>query len=127
MKIFVVDTHALVWFLSNDKRLSPQVGDILESTEVCLLIPTIVLAEVTHLYRKGRITSPLEKVWQFLQKDSRCIIYPIDFNVVLKMPVNLDIHDGLIVGTALAYPTEVTGILTCDEMIAQCGLVPVVW
>jgi PIN domain nuclease of toxin-antitoxin system len=85
MKVFVVDTHTLVWFLSNDKRLSSKVGEILESPEVFLLIPTIVLAEITHLHRKGRITQPLEKVWQFLQKDSRCIIYPID--VVLKMPL----------------------------------------
>jgi len=44
MKIFVVDTHALVWFLSNDKRLSSKVGEILESPAVFLLIPTIVLA-----------------------------------------------------------------------------------
>jgi len=127
VKNFVVDTHALVWFLSNDKRLSSSVSEILESPMVSLVIPTIVLAEITHLHRKGRIPQPLETIWQFLQKDSRCVLYPIDVKVVLNMPTQLDIHDGLIVGTALAYPTEVTGILTCDEMITHCGLVPVVW
>ena len=56
-----------------------------------------------------------------------CVFNPHRCQCGSPQPAHLDIHDGLIVGTALAYPTEVTGILSGDEMITHCGLAPVVW
>jgi PIN domain nuclease of toxin-antitoxin system len=44
MQIYVVDAHALAWFVSEDKRLSAQVNYILEQAEgatIQVLIPTI--------------------------------------------------------------------------------------
>lgn len=43
------------------------------------------------------------------------------------MPVDLDIHDGLIVGAALAQASPVDGVLTRDEAITSSNLVTVVW
>lgn len=59
--------------------------------------------------------------------DPRCLVYPIDLSVVRQAPPVLDIHDSLIVATALAQPIPVDGILTSDEAIVASGLVPVVW
>lgn len=60
MDTYVVDTHVLVWFITEDKRLSPIADQILtqaEAGEVQILVPTLVLAEITHrsINHRGRI------------------------------------------------------------------------
>jgi len=61
------------------------------------------------------------------QLPSRCTIYPVDLSVVNKAPLELNIHDSLIVGTALVQYELVDGVLTRDEAIAFSGLVPTIW
>jgi PIN domain nuclease of toxin-antitoxin system len=54
----VVDTHAAVWYLLNDKRLSSAAGSILDRTMQGgdpILIPSISLVELVYLVEKGRI------------------------------------------------------------------------
>lgn len=127
MRTFVVDTHALVWFLARDSRLSEKARAVLQDPTVRLIIPAIVLAEIKYLSSKGRFAQTLEDVPRVTATDSRCLVYAIDLSVVRQAPTTLDIHDSLIVGTALAQSVAVDGILTCDEAITASGLAPVVW
>ena len=127
MRTFVVDTHALVWFLAHDSRLSEKARIVLQDPTVRLILPAIVLAEIKYLSGKGRFAQTLDDVLRVIATDSRCLVYSIDLGVVRQAPATLDIHDSLIVGTALAQPVAVDGILTCDEAITASGLVPVVW
>ncbi len=127
MTTFVVDTHALVWFISGDSRLSDKARTILRDPGVQLIIPAIVLAEIKFLAGKGRFAQTLEQVLLALNADPRCLVFPIDLTVIQRMPTDLDIHDGLIVGTALAQAIPVDGILTRDEAITGSNLVTVVW
>lgn len=127
MRTFVVDTHTRVWFLARDSRLSERARAVLQDPTVRLIIPAIVLAEIKYLSSKGRFAQTLDDVLRVIATDSRCLVYPIDLGVVRQAPATLDIHDSLIVGTALAQSVAVDGILTCDEAIAAAGLVPVVW
>lgn len=127
MKTFVVDTHALVWFLARDSRLSERARTVLQDPAVRLIIPAIVLAEIKYLSSKGRFAQTLDDVLRVIATDPRCLVHPIDLSVVRHAPPTLDIHDGLIVGAALAQPVPVDGVLTCDEAITTAGLVPVVW
>lgn len=127
MKTFVVDTHTLVWFLSRSPRLSRGAHAILRDPTVRLIIPAIVLAEIKYLGNRGRFAQTLADVFRVISTDTRCLVYPIDLGVVQQAPAALDIHDSLIVGTALAQPAAVDGILTCDEAITKSGLVPVIW
>jgi PIN domain nuclease of toxin-antitoxin system len=127
MRTFIVDTHALAWFVSRDPRLSDKARTILRDPNVRLIIPAIVLAEIKYLAHKGRLTQTLDEVLRVIGSDPRCTIYPIDLSVVSKAPFGLNIHDGLIVGTALVQREAVTGILTRDEAIASSGLVPTLW
>lgn len=46
MGAYVVDAHALVWFIAEDKRLSESASRLLEqgeTAEVQILIPTLIL------------------------------------------------------------------------------------
>jgi PIN domain nuclease of toxin-antitoxin system len=41
--VYVLDTHALVWYLTNDRRLGAQADAVLNDPGVTLIIPAIVL------------------------------------------------------------------------------------
>jgi PIN domain nuclease of toxin-antitoxin system len=127
MTTFVIDTHALIWFISGDNRLSDNARAILRDPTAQLIIPAIVLAEIKYLASKGRFAQTLDQVLLIINNDPRCLIYPIDLAIIQHMPSDLDIHDGLIVGTALAQALSVDGVLTRDEAITGSNLVPVVW
>src|SRR6266849_7319333 len=107
MKTFVVDTHTLVWFLSRSPRLSRAAHAILRDPTVYLIIPAIVLTEIKYLGSRGRFAQTLDDVLHVISTDPRCLVYPIDLRVVQQAPAILDIHDSLIVGTALAQSTVV--------------------
>jgi PIN domain nuclease of toxin-antitoxin system len=127
MRTFVVDTHALAWFVSRDRRLGAKARTVLRTADVRLIIPAIVLAEIKYLAHKGRLTQSLDEVLRVIGSDPRCTIYPIDLSVVSKAPLGLDIHDSLIVGTALVQREAIAGVLTQDETIISSGLVPTLW
>ena len=127
MKTYVVDTHALAWFISHDRRLSRRARAILRDPSVRIIVPIIVLTEIKYLAHRGRIAQTLDDVLRAINSDPRCTIYPVDLSVVLAASVDLDIHDSLIVGTALVQRDIVDGILTRDKVIVASGLVPTVW
>jgi PIN domain nuclease of toxin-antitoxin system len=129
-KTYIVDTHVLVWFLEGDSRLSITARDALSNPIVQLVIPTIVLAEITFLYAKHRITIGLAEVHTHIASAANCIIYPLDEVVVDYIPTTLDIHDAIIVATALTFSDvldENTAIITKDAKIKASGLVSVIW
>lgn len=127
MTVYVLDTHALVWYLTNDRRLGAQAEAVLNDSGVTLIIPAIVLAEIKDLARKGRFVKTLDDVLAVIESDPRCLVHPIDLGVIRAAPMQLDIHDSLIVGVALAQTSAVDGVLTCDQAITNAGLVSVVW
>jgi PIN domain nuclease of toxin-antitoxin system len=56
----VVDTHTIVWYLSQDFRLSRVAHDALTSATArgeLIHIPSICLVELTYLGEKGRLPS----------------------------------------------------------------------
>jgi len=127
MRTFIVDTHALAWFVSRDRRLGAKARTILRDPNVRLIVPAIVLAEIKYLAHRGRLTKSSDEVLRVIGSDPRCTIYPIDLSVVSKAPLGLDIHDSLIVGTAPVQHEAITGILTRDEAITSSSLVPTTW
>jgi len=93
------------------------------------VFPAIVLAEIKHLISIKRINIDFDMVLEYLSESENCVVYPVDENVVEKMPDSLNIHDALIVGTGLVYKNilkEEVGILTEDEEIATSGILPVI-
>lgn len=127
MKTYVVDTHALIWYLDDDPRLGAGAEAALDDANVRIIIPVIVMAEIKYSSYRGRFDRTMEEALQVISHDPRCTIYPIDLSVVNKAPLNLNIHDSLIVGTALVQREAVDGVLTRDDAIISSGLVPTVW
>jgi PIN domain nuclease of toxin-antitoxin system len=97
----VADTHALIWYLYNDARLSPAAHDLIENTAASggqIALSSITLIEIVYLIEKGRIDSevlsrllseldvpdatlveiPVDRgCIEFLRRVPTCPIYPI--------------------------------------------------
>lgn len=128
--ICIVDTHALVWYLTDDPSLSQPGRRQLEDDNVKVVISVIVLAEVKHLFAKRRITLSLDDILDRLGEDNRCMVYPFDLSCIEALPTELDLHDGMIVATAITMRNHLNQevvVITKDEAIRQSGLIPIIW
>ena len=128
--IYVLDTHPLVWFLADSERLSSTAKSIFSDAEAEFIIPAIVLAEIKYLHAKQRFSIDADTVYEQVVSTRNCTIYPVDENVISALPTSLDIHDALIVGTALVIEGALdknVAVITRDEMIVESGLISTVW
>jgi predicted nucleic acid-binding protein len=127
---YVVDTHTLVRFLEGNPRLSMAARNALIDRTAQVVIPTIVLAEITFLYTRHRITIDLPHVLAHTASTANCLVYPLDGAVVERLPTTLNIHDAIIVATALVFRdvlSEDTAVVTKDADITASGLINVLW
>lgn len=128
--LYVLDTHAVVWFLEGSSRLGAAAKAAMSDPAIDLVIPTIVLVEAGFLYAKKRTSVDVNLVQQTLIAAANCVAYPLDEQVVSLIPTSLNIHDAIIVATALVYkdilklPVEV---VTRDTDITNSGLVVTCW
>ncbi|MBI5892623.1 MAG: PIN domain-containing protein [Deltaproteobacteria bacterium] len=53
--VYVVDTHAIVWFFEESNELGRNALNMLDSKSSRLIIPTIVLAEIFYLAQRRKI------------------------------------------------------------------------
>jgi len=127
---YVLDTHPVVWFLESSRRLSVRAGTVLRDPSQTFILPTIILVEITYPYTKGRIDVDTTFVQQRLVAASNCVLYPLDEQVVMQIPTGLNIHDAIIVATALVYRDilhESVAVITKNGEITHSGLIETVW
>ena len=77
MATYVVDAHALIWFITEDNRLSQKTDQILEEAERAeaeVLVPTIILAEITHIAQRKKIKVAIDEVLERVQQGDGFII-----------------------------------------------------
>lgn len=63
-KVYCIDTHPYVWYLSNSPKLSRAASAVLEEVEsgkALLYIPIIVLAEIVFIAEKN--SQAVKVVW----------------------------------------------------------------
>jgi PIN domain nuclease of toxin-antitoxin system len=131
---YVLDTHALVWFLENNPKLGGKARIELQLSTSELFIPAIVLAEMCWMieHRRTSIQSATD-LFAAIDADLRIKIVPLTRNIV-QLSTSLtqigEMHDRQIVATAvnlLKGAGIAVSIITKDENIQTCGLVPVIW
>ena len=129
-KLYVVDTHTLVWFIEDNSRLSGSARAILKASDARIAVPVVTLAELAFLAEKGRISITLDRALEHIDGAPDCTICDMDRAVIQCMPTSLNIHDAMIVGTAIMCRDvlgERVALVTKDHEIAASGLVDVVW
>lgn len=132
--LYIVDTHALIWYLAADSQLGKSASRILNDSSSRLLIPSIALAEALFiLERKPHLYTLSEtELLREIKRDRRMSIAVLDTEIVdktLDCKAIPEMHDRQIVATALlAQEAGVNvAILTKDDNITNSGLIPCIW
>jgi PIN domain nuclease of toxin-antitoxin system len=128
--LYVVDAHALIWYLTNDAKLSVNARNALRRIDEGNdegLIPTIVLAEILYASERGRISITLEFVLKELRRRKHYRIVSFTRTIltdVEKIKNVPELHDRLIVATAIRHKAIV---ITRDPDIVNSGIVKTIW
>jgi len=129
----VADTHALLWYLQNDPRLSQTANQIFDDADTAgdqIGISSISLAEIVYLSEKSRIppTALGDVLQAFDQVNPLFVEIPVDRSITAAMATIPraqvpDMPDRIIAATAvrLAIP-----VISRDGKI-QLSQVPTVW
>jgi len=126
---FVTDTHSLVWYFTEDARLSKKAFDAFEGTvkSGTVIVPAVVLAEIMFIAKKGRVTLTFEETLKKIEGYENFEIAPLDAEILTiadKIETDLEMHDKLIVATALYYEAA---LITKDELVSKSGVVSTIW
>ena len=126
----VTDTHPWIWFLAASPRLSANAKASLSNPSNLIVVPSIVMLEIRYLYNRKRISISFEEALQHIETAANVLLHPLDISVVTLAPAELEIHDAIIVGTALYLSDELkepVPLVTLDKTISNSRLVPVIW
>jgi PIN domain nuclease of toxin-antitoxin system len=130
---YVVDTHALIWFLEGNPRLGIAAKTVLMDPVSELILPAIALAEAVWIVDRGKTSIPsVRSLLDLIAQDSRVVLHPLDWGIIAQSiglsPIN-EMHDRQIVSTAkiLEVQGEQVALLTCDQNITASNVVTIVW
>jgi PIN domain nuclease of toxin-antitoxin system len=126
---YVADTHCLIWYFTEDPQLSKKALGAFEGTlkKGIIIIPAVVLAEVMFIAKRGKITLTFKETLKRIESYENFDIAPLDVEILRvadKIEVELEMHDKLIVATALYYNAT---LITKDRRIKGYGVCPTIW
>jgi len=126
---YVTDTHSLVWYFTEDPRLSETALNAFESTvdEGTIFIPAVVLAEIMFIAKKGRITISFEETIKKIEENENFEVSSLNIDILKiadKIETDMEMHDRLIVATAKYLEAP---LITKDENIRTSEIVSTVW
>lgn len=130
---YVLDTHALVWYLEGNPRLAANAKVVIADPDNELVVPLIALAEAAFIVERGRTSIPdVAELLASVQADPRITIYPITWTVFqqsLTAKAIPELHDRLIVATALHLQglEHQVSLVTKDATLTEAALVAVIW
>lgn len=127
---FVTDTHALIWWFTNNPRLSKKAAGIFgdcENGESIIFVPSIVIAETLSIFDKKRVSFDFKKLLKQINDSEHFVIVPLDSPILMKM-VDLkdvpELHDKIIASTAKYLNLS---IITKDEVLQNLSHIKTVW
>jgi predicted nucleic acid-binding protein len=128
--MYVADAHALLWFLTEDKKLGKKALKIFrdcDKGEEIIVIPSIVLLECMHVCEKKRIAYAFEEIIKKIEGTFNYPIYPLDEEVILEcqhLSQIIELHDRIIVATAKLLNSK---LITKDAIITDSKIVKTIW
>jgi len=124
----LLDTHAVIWYLSGSKELSPTAQAIIGTAErngEDVFISAISLVGIVYLAERGRLPSAALDRLEGVLKDSTqsLVVAPLDATVakaVQKIPRKIvpDMPDRIIAATAACLNAE---LVTRDRRLHHAG------
>jgi len=112
-----VDSHALLWYLSQNPKLTAKASDVLDKSSR-IIVSTIVLLELLYILQKFGQERKFKNLLNSLEHE-KYLVYPVDLALVrdcAKLSKSLEMHDRLIVTTAKIFNVS---LITKDKKIAE--------
>ena len=128
--LYVVDTHALIWYLLGDKNLSQRALALFraaERGETRLILPVIVLAELYFANEKFKWFANFRAVYEDILSRRFFRFLPFDHHHILDFERDsnvLEMHDRIIIGVAQRLRAP---LITSDALIARANIVRIEW
>jgi PIN domain nuclease of toxin-antitoxin system len=98
----VIDTHALIWLLTDDKKISLKAKEYFRGAGI-VFIPTIVILELMYMLKKSKEAHKFPNIMNDLKQEGRLFFVSLDVDIAennLKYSEKLEMHDNIIVATA---------------------------
>ena len=145
--IYVIDTHALVWFLKRNQPLGRRALRIMLDSKSCLVVPIFAFEEIEQKSirfnnRSDQIGIPPGTALRIVMGSSNIKVFPkspaVAFEILrLERAVNskkenLAKQDFPICATAMAIRKAVHGhslvyIISRDSRLRKWGRIPIIW
>lgn len=126
----VADTHALLWWFTNDTKLGSKAISVFQKCEKgdsVFFIPSIIIAEALSIFDKKRVIFSFTGLFRKITRSENYIIIPLDVPILQKM-IGLkevpELHDKIIVSTAKYLNVP---LITKDEFIQNISSVKTIW
>jgi PIN domain nuclease of toxin-antitoxin system len=122
----LLDTHAVLWLLAGDKRLSPRARAMFAASEQPLIVSAVSLWEVATKRSLGKLAAPadLSRRLAGLGVVELLPISPLHAEAIGELPWHhRDPFDRMLVAQA---QVEGLSIVSADRALAQYG-VEVIW
>lgn len=130
MKSLVLDTHALVWFLTKHPNISEKALKLILQENYRKIIPVIVLCEINYLHQRKRFALSVSNVMSLIEETNSFEVAAHEQEQIDYLLPELEIHDSLIVATACYYQKVLgydVAIISKDEQIIKYSPVSIVW
>lgn len=119
----LLDTHTLLWALSNDDKIE-SVKEIINNltNEIFVSAASLWEIEIKHNIRPESMPFSAKKIVEIINNSTDFIILPIDQNnicsldMIIKQGIHKDPFDHLLLATAASSNLK---LLTHDEKIGQ--------
>ena len=128
-RLYVTDTHCLLWHLYDLPRLTPaarRAFSEVENGDAILLIPAIVLAELVFTVERRRHDIDVGEIVDDIAVADNYWVLSFDLQAARRLPEMTaisEMHDRMIVSEAVAHQAP---LLTRDEEIRESGAIQVV-
>jgi PIN domain nuclease of toxin-antitoxin system len=130
VKLIVLDTHALVWYLARPERLGRAARRVLREVDrgrAGALVPAIAAVELALLRGLGRTRLGIPELEATLERNAAISVLALDLEQAREfaaLEALRDPFDRMIVAAARASRAP---LVTADAAISSSGLVSVVW
>lgn len=128
--VYVVDAHALYWYLEDPARLGQGAVaalDLAAAGGAQAIVPAIVVAETYYTSVKLRRPLPPGEIIGVLGRTPGYTFSPLgrqQLGLLDQLTAVPEMHDRLIVADALVHHAV---LITRDAIIQRSGLVPTLW
>jgi PIN domain nuclease of toxin-antitoxin system len=132
-ELIVLDTHALVWWVTGDDRLSSRARHVIEREQANgeLLVSSITAWEIAMLVRRQRLILSMDVAeWLAVASELDALTFvPVDNEIAVRsteLPGELhkDPADRIIVATSRKFGAP---LVTVDEKLQDYRYVQTIW